>query len=198
MEFFISLIWKVFVFWFDRRLHIRRRHMSKKSPELRSEYLNYLRFTLDESGANTFKVELDTNLSAERGVMMEIHSVEFEMPDDILLREVAAGASEQILCQVTRETKTAIVFVNDSDVIAKVNHEIARSATIGTDAGPLYFMTDSIQRIEFPLPIPYVKPSIFIGLQGTIATAIRVRGRIGYTIRDIDREDFLELLVALQ
>ena len=171
----------------------------RNAVQLRSEYLNFLRFSLDESAAATFtQLELDTNLSAERGILMEIHSVEFESLDDILMREVAAGASEQIICQVTRESKTANATINDADVIAKLWHQISRSAAIGTDAGPLYFTPGSMVKVDFPLPIPYVKPSIFIGLVATIATATRIRGRIGYTLRDIEREEFLELLVALQ
>ena len=171
----------------------------RQSVELRSEYLNFLRFTVDESAAATFtQQELDTNLSAERGVLMEIHSIEFEFLDSILMREVAAGASEQIICQITRESKSANATLNDADVIAKAWHQISRSAAIGTDAGPLYFTPDSMIKIDFPLPIPYVKPSIFVGIVATIATATRVRGRIGYTIRDIARDEFLELLVALQ
>ena len=45
-------------------------------PKLRGEYLNFLRFTVTQSAAATYtQTELDTNLSAERGVMMDIHGV---------------------------------------------------------------------------------------------------------------------------
>ena len=171
----------------------------RESVQLRRDYLNFLRFSLDESAAATFtQLELDTNLSAERGILMEIHSIEFESLDDILMREVAAGSSEQIICQVTRESKTANATISDADVIAKMWTQISRSSAIGTDAGPLWLSPNSLQRVDFPLPIPYVKPSIFVGLVATTATASRIRGRIGYTLRDIAREEFLELLVALQ
>src|SRR3972149_3697750 len=115
--------------------------MRKKGGiSLATEFMNFLRFSVDESAAATFtQVEVDTNLSAERGVIMEIHSVEFELLDSILLREVAAGASEQCRVQITRESKTGDVNINDADVVAKAWTQIGRSAAIGTDAGPLYF-----------------------------------------------------------
>ena len=173
--------------------------MKKQLLELRSQYLNFLRFSLDESAAATYtSLEIDTNLSAERGIMMEIHSLEVEFTTGDLLREVAQAASEQIMVQLTREEKAAELTFNDADMIAKLERRISRAATIGTDAGPLWFPSERRAIINFPLPIPYVKPSIFIGVLATHATAGQVRGRIGYTLRDIDREEFLELLVALQ
>lgn len=176
--------------------------MPRKEPvEMRSQYLNYLRFQVVMSAAGAFtEVELDTNLSAERGVMMEIHSVEVKSVANgfSLLREVAASGVEDTQIQITRDSKTAIIELNDADLIALFHKEITRSAAIGTDTGPLYLYDSLIQRIDFPLPIPYVKPSIFVGVDDTLSSAGTYSGRIGYTLREIDREDFLELLVALQ
>lgn len=199
METFISIVWKVFLFFMERRCE-RRCFMPKRDAvRLRSDYLNFLRAKVTESAAATFtQLEVDTNLSAERGVMMEIHSIEIDFETWNLLREVAAAATEQVHVQVTRETKSATAELNDSDVLARVMKQITRSAAIGTDAGPLWVETDRMVRLDFPLPIPYVKPSIFIGILGTHATPATAYVRIGYTLREIDREDFLELLVALQ
>lgn len=175
--------------------------MSKKQGiQMRSEYLNFLRFRVTETAAATFtESEIDTNLSAERGVMMEIHSVELFLEQSTLLSEVPAAGEEDIHVQITRETKTAIANFLDADVVARFNREVTRSAAIGTDAGPLYLLSENVVKLDFPMPIPYVKPSIFVGIQGSdAATAQVVSGRIGYTLRDVDREDFLELLVALQ
>lgn len=173
----------------------------KEDVQMRSEYLNFLRFSVTESAAGTFtQVELDTNLSAERGVMMEIHSIELESATNqfTLLKEVAAASNEDIRLQVTRDSKTAMVNLNDADCLALFKKEITRSAAIGTDSGPLWIYDDLVHKIDFALPLPYVKPSIFVGIQSSVATLGTMAGRIGYTLRDIDREDFLELLVALQ
>lgn len=172
----------------------------KEGVNLRGNYLNFLRFRVTESAAATFtESEIDTNLSAERGVMMEIHSVELFLENNTLLSEVPAGGEEDIHVQITRESKTAIANFLDADVIARVNREVTRSAAIGTDAGPLYLFGDNVIKLDFPLPVPYVKPSIFVGIQGSDAsTAQIVSGRIGYTLREINAEDFLGLLVALQ
>ena len=164
--------------------------MGKRQVELRSQYLNFLRFQVVESAASTFtQAEIDTNLSAERGVMMEIHSVELDLTTLNLFDEVPAAGQENLRIQVTRETKSSAISLNDSDVIAQFRPEIVRSAAIGTDAGPLYFFTDKVVRVQFAMPLPYVKPSIFVGIQGSdAASAHTVNGRIGYTLRDIDRD----------
>ena len=175
--------------------------MTKKgSVRVRDEFLNFLRGDLVESAAATFtQEEIDTNLSAERGVMMEIHSVEFQLKNLVNFDEVAAGGVEWVHVQLTRDSKTAVADISDADVIAAERRIVVRSPAIGTDAGPLWFVSDEIVRFDFALPIPYVKPSIFFGLQASDATLThRVHYRIGYTLRDISREEFLELLVALQ
>lgn len=172
----------------------------KEGIRLASDFLNFLRFDVEESAAATYtEKELDTNLSAERGVMMEIHSIEIYSPDFVNFLEVAAGAFESFAFHVARESKTVVQPFQDSDVIAFFSRTLERAAAIGTDAGPLYFMSENVLRVDFPMPIPYVKPSIFVAVAGTDASAtFQVQGRIGYTLRDIDREEFLELLVALQ
>jgi len=171
--------------------------MRKEGVNIRGNFLNFLTATLSETTAATFKeLEIDTNLSAERGVMMEIHSVEIGTE---LLTEVGAAASETMGFHLARESKTALLSINDKDVVIANVVEIARSAAIGTDAGPLQIFFDRYQRFDFALPIPYVKPSIFLGVQGSDASGFTgVHIRIGYTLREIDREDFLSLLVAIQ
>lgn len=167
---------------------------------LRSDFLNFLRFRVTETTASTFaQSEIDTNLSAERGVMMEIHSIELLYEGLQLLTEVGTDATESVSFQITRESKTTTALLNDSDVILRQVKAIMRSAAVGTDAGPIYSFHDQYVRIDFPKPIPYVKPSIFVGVLGTDASGLQaVSGRIGYTLREVTRSEFLELLVALQ
>lgn len=171
----------------------------KEGLNMSSDFLNFLRFSVTESAAATFtQAEIDTNLSAERGVMMEIHSIEIDHNVFQYFREVAANSAEWWRFQVTRETKTGLINGNDADLIWQVSQQITRAAAIGTDTGPLYALSDTTLRVDFPLPIPYVKPSIFVNLQATAASPTTVYGRIGYTLREVSREEFLELLVALQ
>ena len=172
----------------------------REGVSIRGDFLNFLTGTLSESTAATFReLEVDTNLSAERGVMMEIHSLEIARIGGELLTEIAAGASETAGFHLARESKTSLLSINDKDVIIADIVELARSAAIGTDAGPLYYMFNRYQRYDFALPIPYVKPSIFFGVQGSDASGFTgANFRIGYTLREINREDFLSLLVAIQ
>ncbi len=175
--------------------------MTKRSDlSIRGDFLNFLTGTLSENVASTFReLEIDTNLSAERGVMMEIHSFEIARIGTELLTEVGAAASETLGFHLARESKTSLLSINDKDVIIADIFELTRSAAIGTDAGPLYFQFNRYQRYDFAMPIPYVKPSIFFGVQGSDASGFTGGNfRIGYTLREINREDFLSLLVAIQ
>jgi hypothetical protein len=175
--------------------------MAKRSGvSIRGDFLNFLSGTLSESAAATYReLEIDTNLSAERGVMMEIHSVEIARIGAELLTEVAQGASETSGFHLARESKTSLLSINDKDVIIADVLELARAGTIGTDAGPLWTFFNRYQRYDFAMPIPYVKPSIFFGVIGSDASGFTgANFRIGYTLREIDREDFLSLLVAIQ
>lgn len=174
--------------------------MAKDRLSLSGDFLNFLKFSVTESAAATFtEKEIDTNLSAERGVLMEIHSIDLIFPNIILMAtEIAANANEVTQFHISRESKTAFIKFDDADCIASIARQMGRSAAIGTDAGPLYQFFENCVRIDFPMPLPYVKPSIFMGLLASAASATSVQGRIGYTLRDISRQEFLELLVALQ
>lgn len=161
-------------------------------------FLSFLRGSVTESAASTYtETEIDTNLSAERGVMMEIHSIDFDF-SLLQLKEVAANGEEGLAMQVIRETKTDILNVNDADLIGKIEKNLFRAAAIGTDAGPLWYEDNRPYTIHFPRPIPYVKPSIFIGIKGTTAGSANTgRVRLGFTLRKVSRNEFLELLIAL-
>lgn len=174
--------------------------MAKQSVSQRNDFMNFLRFRVAESAAATFtQNELDTNLSAERGVIMEIHSIELLFEGLQLLTEVGADATESVVFQLTRESKTAPVVINDADLILRRTPSIMRSSAVGTDAGPIYVYHDQYVRTDFPKPIPYVKPTIFAAVVGTDASGLQaVSGRIGYTLREVSRSEFIELLVALQ
>lgn len=172
----------------------------REGVSIRGDFLNFLTGTLSETTASTYKeLEIDTNLSAERGVMMEIHSFEINRIGGELLAEVAQGASETAGFHLARESKTGLLAINDKDCIIADVLELVRAGTIGTDAGPLWYLMQRYNRYDFSMPIPYVKPSIFFGVQGSDASGFTgAQFRIGYTLREISREDFLSLLVAIQ
>src|SRR5574337_2030568 len=155
-------------FWTERTIL----NMGKKNDfSIRGDFLNFLTGSIVETVAATYKeVEVDTNLSAERGVMMEIHSIEFDLIGGELLAEVAAGASETMGIIVARESQSGMINLSNRDCIYHNVMEISRAPTIGTDAGPLYYIFDRYKKVEFAMPIPYVKPSIFVGVQGSDAT----------------------------
>lgn len=171
--------------------------MAKKSIT-DSEVLRMARVSVTETAAATFtQQELDTQLSVERGVIWQIHFVEFFLNGLSLLREVAANAQESIDIQLTRTTQTGIVGLTDPDVLIREAYMLSRSAAIGTDAGPLYFYSTLLKRYEFKLPIPVASQSLFLGILGTAASAHTVSCRIGYNIEHVSDEYFFRVAQAL-
>jgi hypothetical protein len=164
-----------------------------------TEILRIARGRVQESAASTFtQIALDTQLSVERGVIWMINFIEFDFQTLNLLSEVAAAGQEDITAQVTRESKTSLITNADTDMIQKQQFEIGRSAAIGTDAGPLWFASDTIRRFDFPVPIPYAAANIFFGILGTDAGSPHtVDFRIGYTIREVTDKFFFRVAQAL-
>jgi len=163
------------------------------------EILRLARVRVSESAAATFtQVSLDTQLSVDRGVIWMIHFIEFFFQNVELLGEVAAAGNEQIVCQITRESKTGIVTGNDSDVVQMEKIFASRSAAIGTDAGPLWLEGSGIRRYDFTVPLPYAAQNIYAGILGTDASAAHtVDIRIGYTIRQVTDQFFFRVASAL-
>lgn len=155
-----------------------------------------VRATQSAAGAFT-EVSFDTQLSVERGVIWMIHFIEFAWAGVVGLSQVAANAAEIYQAQVTRESKAAIVAGNDSDLIQGHQMQAARSAAIGTDAGPLWLTQDLIRRFDYPVPLPYASQSVFVGIDTTNAVVETVDLRIGYTIREVDDQFFFRVASAL-
>jgi len=163
------------------------------------EILRVAKMRLTESSPQTYtQVSQDTQLSVERGVIWLIHFIEFDFEDLDLLVEVGANAFEFVKAQVTRENKTGIILGNDSDLIQRHQFSLARSAAIGTDAGPLYVQYNNIVRYDYPLPLPYASQNIFLGGVGKHAgSKHNINVRIGYTIKTVSEKFFFRVAQAL-
>lgn len=163
------------------------------------EIMRVARMRTTESAASTFtENSLDTQLSVERGVIWLIHWIEFMTANAVNLGEVAQGNQESILAQVTRESKTAILPGNDSDIVQQYGLDLVRSSTIGTDTGPLYYLNQRQWRVDFPRPLPYASQNVYLGVLGSDATALLTMDvRIGYSIRTVSDKFFFRVAQAL-
>lgn len=163
------------------------------------EILRIARARVTESAAATYtEVSLDTQLSVERGIIWMINFIEFNFSNLELLTEVAAATSEFIAAQVTRESQAALIAGNDVDLLQRSSFLVGRSAAIGTDAGPLWFGTDTVRRVDFPVALPFAASNIHFGIQGTDAASVHtVDIRIGYTIREVSDKFFFRVAQAL-
>lgn len=161
------------------------------------EILRMFRFSVTESAAGTFtQTSYGTNLSLERGVIWEVHFIDFEiLPSTI--DTPAAGADEQTQVQITRESKSALVNLDDADLIALVIAEVSRSSAIGTDAGPLWKYWLNPLRFNFNPPLLYGAANIYCAIKSTSGTARTGRGRVGYTLRSVTDKMFYQIATAL-
>ena len=173
--------------------------MPRASKDIKeSDILRFLRFSVVESAAATFtESEFDTQLSVYAGFIWMIAFMEIDGMTASSIDDAAQGANEELNVQITRESKSALVNYNDSDLIEKVRVETERYATIGTDAGPVVLLTQSPIIITYPIPLPYAGQSIYIGVQSTAGAAKTVRGRIGYTIKKVSDKFFFRVAQSL-
>lgn len=172
--------------------------MSTTRKDLRDdEILRFLRFTVTESAAATYTQQsYDTQLSIDRGLIWMIHFIEYDM-HAASIDDPAADAFEQITCAITRESKTAIPNLDDPDLISRFRILKDRSAAIGTDAGPMFFMSETPNKIPYSPPIVFAAQNIHVGLLSTSTAAKTVTGRIGYTLRRVSDKFFYRVAQAL-
>lgn len=160
--------------------------------------LRVARIRVTEEGLGDYaQIQHDTQLSVERGVIWMIEWIEFQFSSLQGMAAIAAGTEEDYKAQVTRESKTAMVQGNDSDLVQQHALHAARSAAIGVDAGPLWFVADLIKRYDYRTPMPYAAQSIFVGIDTSHSSAETVDVRIGYTVREVDDQFFFRVASAL-
>lgn len=151
------------------------------------------------SAAATYtEVEIDTQLSIERGVIWLIAALEIfvdSLPSKIV--EVGAEGGEKVQVHVARESKTAILDPDDADVLIRHDHQLSRSAAIGTDAGPLWVLTTQPNVFHYTPPLPYAAMSLYFGVNSTSATAVTAYLRARYTIRSVSDKYFFRVAQAL-
>jgi hypothetical protein len=156
-----------------------------------------------EPGAGTFsESEIATQLSIERGVIWMIHKIHFHIEIGVKglvnLVEVAANSHESIQVQVTREPKTAILTMDDPDLLQNHQVGIVRSADIGTDVGPLYAIFQYPIVYDYSPPLPYASQNIYLAVLGTDATApITCYFKLFYTIRTVSDKYFFRVAQSL-
>lgn len=141
------------------------------------------------------ETEHDTQLSIERGVIWLIHGIEFEAPPS--LDDAAQGDTEVEHFHIAKASDTAIMQINDPNLIASYKYILKRWATIGTDAGPAIVSFDQIKRITFPSPIPFASQNIYFAYQSTQAAAKTAYARILYSLGAVSDAYFYRVAQAL-
>lgn len=172
--------------------------MATKRRDLQDdEIIRFLRFSVTETAPATFTEQsYDTNLSIDIGMLWMIHWIEWDINLNDL-DECAAGTVETISGQITREPKSGLLYLNDTDLIARKTVMVQRSAAIGTDAGPMWNHDEHPKLQKFPIPLPYAAQTVYIGLIASAAGVQNVNGRIAYTLRRVSDKFFVRVAHAL-
>jgi len=171
--------------------------MARKASSL-TEVLRFMRFSVVESAAATYTEQsFDTQLSIDRGMIWLIHFIEFGNLNLSLLEDPAQDAMEYMSCQIVRESKSAIIGLDDSDLVEAITVEKDRTATIGTDAGPIILASTTPIKINYSPPMGYAGQNIIVGVIASAGAAKTVKGRVGYTLKKVNDRQFLSLAHAL-
>jgi hypothetical protein len=147
--------------------------------------MEWLRGSVTEGGAATFgETELKTPVGRANRLAMAVHKIEFESG---LVDQPAT--LDQVNIQLTMNSKTALVNLNNSDLIAKV----AKHFEIVTSGGG---WDNKVEERNFYPPLLYAKSSIYLGTKGIgSAAACTHYARIGYTLRYVSATRMVQALV---
>jgi len=174
--------------------------MNKKSDLRETDMLRIARIQAVQSAAAAYvQTEHDTQLSIERGIIWLIHQIEFgtALSNNLFDRDIAADGVEFNQWQITRESKSSIVNLNDTALISNHQEQLCRSTAIGTDAGPLYFQTSRPLRISFTIPYPFAGQNIYFGFDSSASFAMTVVARIFYTVKNVSDKYFFRVAQSL-
>lgn len=172
--------------------------MPTKAVSLKdNEIMRVQRFSLIPSGAAFTQLEVDTQLSIDRGVIWLIRRIDYDLRLEFI-DPPAANVREFAEVQLSRISQSTMVGLSDANIVDNCMRELRRSAAIGTDAGPLWYWADSPIIHHFNPPIPYASANIYLGVyvsQVMVANSLNVR--IGYTIETVSDQYFYRVAQAL-
>jgi len=174
--------------------------MNKRADLRETDMLRIARIMAVQSAAAAFaQTEHDTQLSIERGYIWLINMIEFGV--SLLAGKFDPGITvndvEFNQFQITRESQSEIVNLNDTAVVCNHQEQLVRASAIGTDAGPLYFQQQSPIRIHFPIPYPYAGQNIYFGFDSSRSSAVTVTARIFYTVKNVSDKYFFRVAQSL-
>ena len=155
-------------------------------------FLEFLRDRVVESAANTFtESEIKTPASRSESLAMLIWMVEFFLP----FPSVEDGEQNVLQAHLAKKSQSAIINLEDSDLIAIVRSEVDAGGAQGSlSEYQVVAKTELIQR--FDPPILYPKAEMFLGIAGVgNAAALAVSARVGYTLEKVNAGDFIAALV---
>lgn len=149
--------------------------MSRRFQYKNYEFLEWMRANVLQGGADAFaETEIKTPVGRATNIALALFCVDFEFAD---IKAIATGEIDVQMMQLTKNSKAAEIYIDDSDLIekSKFTYFLLTSGTV---------VTNLIERKVFPRPILYAKSSIYIAIDSTgLGAAVTGYCRIGYVLR---------------
>jgi hypothetical protein len=139
-----------------------------------------------ESAAGTYtEEEVLVPASKVESYVMAVWEVDFELPANV----DALADSDIMQCVLCKNPQGDMPDFGSTDVIAKVKQVFKITTTGATEY-------DAIKRIKFARPYYIAKQKLYFGAKTTGSAAAKTyKGRIGYTMKKVSKEDFIDALV---
>lgn len=139
---------------------------------------------------------ISTNLSLDRGYIWLIHKILWWING--AWDDAAQGTSEFVSLQLTRESKAAaITSLNEADLIAMVRLAVDRYATIGTDAGPLWWVRTLPLVSDFRIPLPFAGNTLYFATANNASGSLIYSVEIEFTLQKVREKDYFAVASSL-
>lgn len=160
--------------------------MAVRSSTRRRIYPSAWRFDLTESAANTYTEQsVDTGINLESQFVAMVHHVSVQRP--------ALSASD--VQHVQFVSNAGQVDVLDLDNPIQLLFQTWHQGAFTDPGGVAHALVNGF---DFRIPFPYVGSTITMGIKGeSLASALRIRARVWYTLEKVPEAEFLRLLAAL-
>lgn len=167
---------------------------------IRDEWVQYVRGTITESGANTYtEATVNMPVVVAQGFVLEVHTIEFTIPPLVAADVIATSASVRRRCQLTKSSQSALISIDGPNLIA--SHDLQTlSADIQTaeehSGVNTLLMGRLLHAFEEPILLPFEQIYFAAHSAGYGAAAVYTF-RIGYKTVKLSTRQLPELVQAV-
>lgn len=172
----------------------------RTTTTIRDQWIQYLRASVTETAANTFtQTTINSPVVLSQGYVIEMHTLEFDH-DVAAVGELSATDDELVhRVQLTKTSQTALLRVNNPDLIANWFEQYLSPAARTAEKAPVWSKTYSGQRLwTFTQPVLLPFDELFLSMQGAGEAAARQSTmRLGFKTVRLGTQQLVELIQSI-